>query len=561
MAEKVISIKIGSSVTQVAEVDYGAKNPRIHHAFSFETPNGTVDDNGVHVTDVLIGQIRNGMTGAGMKSEKVIFTLTSSRVATRDVTIPMVKEKKIKTILIANSKDYFPVDLSEFQLVYRIIEKQKAEKQIKLLVFAVPNSLVQSYVVLAKALDMQLVALDYLGNSIYQAMMRSMSTDVSATISVDDSHSMITLIRDGQIALQRTIGYGIDDAVRQLTQGPFARNGMSYMDALDMLRNGQYIGDNLRAERDDAMNVRKGITSSLSMLVSNISRVLDYYFSRNADLELNRISLIGLGADCVGLDRLLSNELDVYVETARKFGQEDLGRGLERTGFHMAEYYSCIGSALKPLEFAFGSIGEEREKNATRMPTLVFVACVAISAVVLGSQFVSNMLLEADNDAMISEIKSKQDAIDTYNDYVTKKMVNQEMVSINDNTQVPNDIFLQFLSELEDCVPKDLIVANIATSDSQVSMTLSCSSMISAADTLVQIRNFRTVSVVSCSGLTETEDDNGTTTVDFTVSLTYNLDLLDEDAAAADDGTDLTDSTDTSIEDGGDTAAGTDAAN
>jgi type IV pilus assembly protein PilM len=528
MAEKVISIKIGSSVTQVAEVDYGAKNPKIHHAFSFETPEGTVDDNGVRVSDFLIDLIRSGMAGSGMKSEKVVFTLSSARVATRDVTIPMVKEKKIRTLLIANSKDYFPVDLTEFQLVYRIIEKQKAEKQIKLLVFAVPNSLVQSYVLLAKELEMQLVAVDYLGNSIYQAMMRSMPTDVSATICVDDNTSTITVIRDGQIALQRTIGYGIDEAINQLTNGPFARNGMSYLDALDMLRRGQYIGDTLRSERDDGMHVRKGITNALTMLVGNISRVLDYYISRNSDVELSRISLIGLGADCLGLDRLLSNELDVYVETVRKFGQTDIGRGLERQGFHLAEYYASLGSALKPLNFSFETMKDKTNVTSLRLPTMVFVGCAVISAVLLVTQFLANQMLELDNLAKKNEIESKQEAINIYNDYVTKKMINQEMRTIDENSHVPNDLFLDFLAEMETCVPKDLIVANVSTIDDQVSMTLSCSSMVSAADTLVQIRNFRTVSVMSCSGLTEVENDDGTTTVEFTVVLTYDTSLMDE---------------------------------
>jgi hypothetical protein len=52
--------------------------------------------------------------------------------------------------------------------------------------------------------------------------------------------------------------------------------------------------------------------------------------------------------------------------------------------------------------------------------------------------------------------------------------------------------------------------------------------MVSAADTLVQIRNFRTVSVMSCSGLTEVENDDGTTTVEFSVVLTYDTSLMDE---------------------------------
>ena len=51
MAGKVVSFKIGDSVTHVAEVDYETKAPRVYHAFTFETPEGILDENGVNVTE------------------------------------------------------------------------------------------------------------------------------------------------------------------------------------------------------------------------------------------------------------------------------------------------------------------------------------------------------------------------------------------------------------------------------------------------------------------------------------------------------------------------------
>jgi type IV pilus assembly protein PilM len=325
---------------------------------------------------------------------------------------------------------------------------------------------------------------------------------------------------------------------------------MTYMDALDMMRNGQYIGETLRSAREDNMVVRREITGSLSMLVGNISRVLDYYFSRNTDVDLNRIVLVGLGADCRGMDRLLSNELDVYVETAHKFGQSDIGRGLERHGFRLAEYYSCLGSTIAPLKFNFEVQGEKKQ-GSLRLPALVFVGCLAVSAVLLGTQLMSNLMLKAENESMVRTLQSKQAAIDTYNEYVTNKMINQEMLNIDKSTELPNDLFLEFLDEMQACVPKDLIVANIATSSDEIAMTLTCSSLVSAADTIVQIRQFRTVKVVTCSQLNEEETDDGIKTVEFSVTMTYNTDLLNEDDSTGtvlDDGTVLEEGTEAPME-------------
>jgi hypothetical protein len=124
-------------------------------------------------------------------------------------------------------------------------------------------------------------------------------------------------------------------------------------------------------------------------------------------------------------------------------------------------------------------------------------------------------------------------------------MINQEMLNIDKSTELSNDLFLEFLDEMQACVPKDLIVANISTAGDEINMTLTCSSLVSAADTIVQIRQFRTVDVVTCTQLTEGksedgEDDSNLGTVEFSLTMTYNTALLDEDdstGTVSEDGT------------------------
>ena len=98
MAGKVVCIKIGYSVTQVAEMDQDTRNLRIRQSFLFETPEQVIDEEGVHVTDEFVEKIKSGMAENGITSTRVIFTIFSNRVANRDITLPLVKEKKIQGI-------------------------------------------------------------------------------------------------------------------------------------------------------------------------------------------------------------------------------------------------------------------------------------------------------------------------------------------------------------------------------------------------------------------------------------------------------------------------------
>ena len=541
MAGKVISFKIGDSVTHVAEVDYEAKTPKVYHAFTFETPEGILDDNGVNVTESFVNMVKQGMSENGIQNNRVVFTMTSGRVANREITIPLVKETKIKSLLMANSKDYFPVDLAQYQLVYRVISTDKEQKQMALSVYAVPNTLINSYQTLAKALDLQLVAIDYYGNSIYQAMTHSMSPELSASICIDDNTSMITIIKDSKVILQRNIGYGIDDAVFAMRESTLVKPGATYIQTLTQMQMNLCFNEQLRPKTVDtagaSLTAKDKITSSLTMLVNNISRVLDYFASRNTDVEINHISLVGLGADCQGLDRLLTNELGVDVTTVKSFGSSDVTRSLSAQRFHLAEYYSCIGAAISPLNFTLAEKEKAAEKESVRLPIIICGGCVAIAVVVVVTGLMSNLLLSATNRQLQNTIKSKQPVIDTYNQYITDKVIHDGVVAIEQSSNTPNDAFLDLIAEMEKKLPADLVVTNMSVSDSSISLSLSCASKQSAAETLIQLRNFDTVENVECSGITEQQNENGVKTVDFSVSITYKPVVEESTEPAADEQT------------------------
>ena len=524
----VVSFKIGYSVTNVAEVDYEAKTPKVYHAFSFETPDGVLDDEGVHVTEEFVEQVKRGMLEAGIHNNRVIFTISSGRVANRDVTIPLVKEAKIRPLLIANSKEYFPIDITKYQLVYRVIDQDKSKKEMRLSVFAVPNTLVDSYQTMAKALGLQLVGMDYYGNSIYQAMMHSMPKELAATICIDGNSSIVTIIQDSKVVLQRSIGYGIDDAVYAMMQSSLVSSGTGYLKALEKMQMNICFNEQLRPQivtsgesGAESMSARESITRSLTMLIGNISRVLDYFVSRHSEVDLNEIALVGLGADCQGLDRLLTNELGVNISAMRRFGSVDITRGLSAQSFHLGEYYSCIGSAIAPLNFILATEEKKEERQSLTDAIVVFVGCIVVSLILVAGGMVTNLLLETSNDELRRQIQSKQSIVDTYNNYLTLKVTDEALVVADANTDVPNDAFLEFLEEMEEKAPSDLVVSSLSVSEDTMTISASCTSKESATEALIQLRTFDTILNLSCSGISEEVNDAGATQAKFDIVLTY----------------------------------------
>lgn len=540
MAGKVVCIKIGYSVTQVAEMDQDTRNLRIRQSFLFETPEQVIDEEGVHVTDEFVEKIKSGMAENGITSTRVIFTIFSNRVANRDITLPLVKEKKIQPMLIANSKEYFPVDLTKYQLVYRVISTDKTKKQMELSVFAVPNTIVESYQALAKALQLQLVDLDYYGNSVYQAMMHGMSQELSATLCIEDNSSMITVIQNGRTVLQRSIGYGIDEAVETLRRSAIMNQGTTYLQALQTMQKNICFHSLLKGESEGesiSMNPRgesakDSVTKSLTMLIGNVSRVLDYFTSRHSDIELKEISLVGLGAACLGLDQLLGNELGIPVKVPEK------ASGWGSTG---DVYYALMGATIKPLKFVL----EKEEKKKTpedgeslRTPVLVASLCAGVAVILCVAGLLMNVVTEHKNNVMKKEIKEKQDVVSVYNEYIQVKELNDNLLKMDGMTEVPNSAFLDFIAQMEEKMPSDLMVSNLSASADGITMSVTTKSKESAAEAIMQLRTFDCLGNIECSGVSEQEDDNGGKQETFDISVTYDTSASGEDTQAGEQNAD-----------------------
>ena len=96
--------------------------------------------------------------------------------------------------------------------------------------------------------------------------------------------------------------------------------------------------------------LRLNVSYSLSNLISSLGRVIDYYQSRNSDTPIERIFLIGLGADFSGLSKLLTNELNVKVVPLQQFDGIHVAKSINLAEAKLAEYFNCVGCSLSPLD-------------------------------------------------------------------------------------------------------------------------------------------------------------------------------------------------------------------
>lgn len=521
---KILSIEIGVDVTHVLEMDYRVKNPKVYRSFSFQTPVGVIGEAGVRKSEEFRTAIHKLLDANKIKTRKTLFVVNSGKIASREVLIPMIKENRIKDFLNTNSADFFPVDLSRYQLVYRNegVVQQDTVKKRKLYVFAVPGDLVQTYEELADFCSLELTALDYVGNSIFQMMHKAVGNNICCSVKLDDNATMITIINQGMVVLQRTVFYGFEEVEKVVVDsGLFPKE--QYPAAMDILQQTDCLDAN-QAAPEDAMNaMRAEAVEALRPMIGNIRRVLDYYQSRNNGAEVKECFLIGNGAYIKGLDRLMSLELNLPVHLQEK----DVLNGFRTSGGRLdAMYEACYGAAIQPLDFVFGSaqtakIIEEKKKRELLAAKLIGLLCVACAVILLALSGVQRIALSHELNTLNKQKDELEYIQDIYNAYVDTKSQYDDVTKMNGKTETVSDALADAIEEMEEKFPSGVKVTSLTSNGEGISMDIEVSTKEEAAKILQNLATFDAFRSVTTNGITESTDENGKITVTFSVMCTY----------------------------------------
>ncbi|MCC2225249.1 MULTISPECIES: hypothetical protein [Roseburia] len=521
---KILSIEIGVDVTHVLEMDCRVKNPKVYRSFSFQTPVGVIGEAGVRKSEEFRTALHKLLDANKIKTRKTLFVVNSGKIASREVLIPMIKENRIKDFLNTNSADFFPVDLSRYQLVYRnegVVQQDKVKKR-KLYVFAVPGDLVQSYEELADFCSLELTALDYVGNSIFQMMHKAVGNNICCSVKLDNNATMITIINQGMVVLQRTVFYGFEEVEKVVVDsGLFPKE--QYPAAMDILQQTDCLDAN-QAAPEDAMNaMRAEAVEALRPMIGNIRRVLDYYQSRNNGAEVKECFLIGNGAYIKGLDRLMSLELNLPVHLQEK----DVLNGFRTSGGRLdAMYEACYGAAIQPLDFVFGSaqtakIIEEKKKRELFAAKLIGLLCVACAVILLALSGVQRIALSHELNNLNKQKDELEYIQDIYNAYVDTKSQYDDVTKMNGKTETVSDALADAIEEMEEKFPSGVKVTSLTSNGEGISMDIEVSTKEEAAKILQNLATFDAFRSVTTNGITESTDENGKITVTFSVMCTY----------------------------------------
>lgn len=568
MAAKAIAIEIGYSLTKICEVDYKAKTHKIYK--SFTVPNGAevISDGALMVSPEYVETLRSALAANHVKGKQVVFTITSSKIASREVTIPYVKENRIADVVNANATDYFPVDLSQYQLAYTIlgtIGETKGAQQYKLLVMAVPTALLSGYYELAKALKLEVAAIDYAGNSIFQVVKDECAKGRHIVVKIDERSSLVMAVENSVLSFTRSVSYGVEEIMDTVMNTLCWGEVSSVEQAIRVLQRNECIvpeegardsesaEESAKSAKDSAL---EDMREAVIPLIGGITRVIDYYASRNSGAGIERILITGMGADFKGMDEMLSRETNMPVAVLKEAAGWNLMRNFKNECF--SEYIACVGAAVAPLGFKQESEKRGRDKakkeggekgtNWAPLAYSVFGIGLAAAAALTAVPLISYAKLTKVNMELKSEAGSLEDIIPIYNEYVEVKAERALAGAMYEATESRNEGLEEFLGELEDKLPANVNVISFSSDAYEVAINMRVQTKDDAGAAVEQMRTFHSLipeRVTVASLVEEENEESGERVINFTVTAAYQdvgympeEELPEDTGAAADSVTD-----------------------
>lgn len=352
-----LSLDIGFHNIKLAVGSVFGASQRITEALVFETPENAIEDGKILAPELLAAVIKEQLAKHGIKTKDAVLSINGTAIISREVIMPKVKEKEIRNIIEMESDQYFPVSLDNYAVDFKVIEEitGNGKSQYKVLVVAIPAQMIEKYLELANLCGLNLVKIDYAGNSINKLVNKEYFTskkgqntkdlDTIAIVDMGSRTTTVTILSKGILQFSRIIFYGGSSMTNSIAD----RLNILYDEAERKKKSLSKIIDS--ADEDSAgkedVQISNSIKSVALILIDDMSKYFEFYNSRGTGNKIDTICLTGGSSEISGLDNYLSNAFSIPVIKLKMPQSIQYKNRENKAGIDYKYFSVCLGALLE----------------------------------------------------------------------------------------------------------------------------------------------------------------------------------------------------------------------
>ena len=528
MAQRVLSITLGSEIVKICEASLTGKNKvAVYNAIDLVIPEGLCDDGVILDAQALASTIMQGLQGEGFTAKKIIFSISSKRIASKEAIIPYCKENRIGDIVKVNASEYFPIsNLDDYVINYSILEvvQNEALKNYRLSVIATPKDLISAYYELAKLMGMSVADIDYAGNATLQLLkLQAHGEGVVAILQMSSENTVVSIMKGKTLVMQRAVPYG-----RAVLVDAVASANAVAANVADMM----LIEENIL----DLANSSEDVADAVRSLFSSINRIIEFYSGRSEGHPIEHIYMIGDVISVNGLVDLFNREWTEFeVSLIGHLNGVDI-KNIFNISYEIASnYLSNIGALLNPMGIALPDETKQGNKSKDGMPWWILIFAGVAAAVMIGAVLFVYFTGKNEVDSLQARIDALGEVENLEQEYEEKQSELATLEAWYDTTKSPNESLARLVDDLEQVQPAELAITGFNLSEGVMTLTGSTGQKAAVAEFVKQLKGLDYVSDVKMSYVSETTED-----YEIKDNFSVSFNLLYKDPNAGDEDTEET---------------------
>ncbi|HET9850160.1 MAG TPA: pilus assembly protein PilM [Candidatus Saccharimonadales bacterium] len=269
-------------------------------------------------------------------TRRVVCSLPTSHTFSRLIKLPAIADKDIAGAIKLEAEQYIPMPTANLYIDYEIASR--GPEGIELLMMATPKTIVDSYVKLLAALDLELVALEPSINSTARLFNLIEPVD-GASMLVDLGAAAIDVAVFDKIMIINSTIPGGSDLMTKLVSEKLNTDTESAFE----MRSKYGIGISQNQQQIEA-----AIEPVLENLLKEIRKVSRYYTDRagHSQRKIARIITSGGGANMPGINQYLAKQIELPTTTLDPWKKIDFGHLKRPSSLEQAAFNTAAGEAL-----------------------------------------------------------------------------------------------------------------------------------------------------------------------------------------------------------------------
>jgi len=312
-----VGLDIGASAVRLAHVSGPAGSRTLLNFGQAALPAGAVVDGEIRDPGAVSEAIAQLWKRTKLKSKRAVVGVANQRVVVRQIDLPFLEEKELRSSLRFQAADHIPMSVEDAQLDFVVIDdymNHAQEHMMRVLLVAAATDMIESFVAAAAAGGVEAAGIDLTPFAVARAVSsvargESGSAGSEAVVDVGGGVTNILIHHNGESRFVRILLTGGDDLTSELAD----QLGLSYEEAEALKLD---VATGLGSEQ-----ARSVLDRQVDRLVEEIRGSLDYYLSQEDSEPVSSVILTGGGSLTDGLAQKLERALKTPTSRGEPLSQ------------------------------------------------------------------------------------------------------------------------------------------------------------------------------------------------------------------------------------------------